>query len=243
MKAIILCAGYATRLYPLTLNQPKPLLPISGKPLLNYIIEKIEKIPEIDKIYLITNDKFYSNFNSWLAENKNFKKEIEVLNDQTLTNETRLGGLGDMWFVIEKENLRDDLLVVCGDNLFDGDLNGMVEFFTLKKGPVIGVHDVRDLNEAKKMGVIKSENNEIISFSEKPQNPETTLCSIGVYLYPERYIEKIHDYMKTSGSKDGPGFLIDYFRETGKVYAFELKGKWFDIGSPETYEKAKNMFD
>ena len=139
MKAIILCAGYATRLYPLTENTPKALLPINDKPLLSYIVKKLEAIKEINKVYVVTNAKFYSHFKDW-ERNSKFKKEVEIVNDNTTSNENRLGGIGDIHFVIEKERINEDVFVALGDNLFDFNLNDMISLFKKKNETTIGVY-------------------------------------------------------------------------------------------------------
>lgn len=238
MKAVILCAGYATRLYPLTLNKPKALIEIANKPILSYIIEKVEEVNEVDSIYIVTNDRFYMDFVYWLEQNKhNFKKEVEIINDDTTTNETRLGGIGDLSFVIEKENIKEDILVILGDNLFDFDLRKIVNFFNNTKKTTVGVVDIDDIEEAKKMGVVETKDNKIISFEEKPQKPKSTLTSVGVYIYAKDDIKKISEYMKTDKPKDGPGYLVQNFVSSQDVFAFAFKGRWFDIGSIETYNK------
>ena len=124
MKAIILCAGYATRLYPLTLDKPKALLPIHDRALLDYTIDKLPE--NIKEIIIVSNDKYYENFLSWATK---YGNRMKVLNDETTSNETRLGGIGDLWFAIEKEKVDDDILVLCGDNLFDFDLADFINFF------------------------------------------------------------------------------------------------------------------
>ena len=243
MKAIILCAGYATRLYPLTLDKPKSLLEVSGKPILDYIVGKIEKIKEVDEIFVVANEKFYNHFEKWLEENKKyFVKKINIINDQTETNETRLGGIGDLDFVIRKEKINDDLLVVLGDNLFDFDLISFSEFFKQNNGVCIGVYDLKNKGEAKQLGVLEIKNKKLISFEEKPQNPKTTIISTGIYFFPKEEITTIKNYMKTDKPKDGPGYLILDLLKSQKIHAFEFKGKWFDIGTKEVYEKIKNGF-
>ena len=238
MKAIILCAGYATRLYPLTLDKPKSLLPIFGKPILNYIIEKIEDIGGIDEIFVVINDRFSDAFAGWLGDfGKFFEKKIKIINDGTNTNETRLGGIGDLDFAIKREKISDDLLVILGDNFFDFSLTSFLEFFKRTKRICVGVYDLKDKEQAKKFGVLKVGNNRLISFEEKPQNPESTIISTGIYLFPREDLKRVSDYMKTDKSKDGPGYFILDLLKTQEIHTFEFKGKWFDIGTKEIYER------
>ncbi|MBI2043530.1 nucleotidyltransferase family protein [Candidatus Pacearchaeota archaeon] len=242
MKAVILCAGFATRLYPLTLDKPKSLLEISGKPLLNYIVEKIEKINEINEISIVTNEKFLSQFEKWLQENtKKFEKKIKIINDGTKTNETRLGGIGDLDFAIKKEKINEDLLVVLGDNLFDFDLISFLEFFKKKNEVCIGVYDLKNKEKVRQLGVLEIKNQKLISFEEKPQNPKSTIISTGIYFFPGKNLKKISDYMKTDKPKDGPGYLILNLLNSQDIHVFEFRGKWFDIGTKEIYEKVKDM--
>jgi len=243
MKAVILCAGYATRLYPLTLDKPKSLLEISGKPLLNYIIEKVEKINEIDEIFIVTNEKFFRDFEEWLEKcNGKFAKKIEIINDKTKTNETRIGGIGDLDFTIREKRIDEDLLVVLGDNLFDFDLNGIFSAFKKNNEVTVGVYDLKEKEQAKNFGVLKIKNQKLISFEEKPQNPKSTIVSTGIYLFPKKEIKTINDYMTTDKPKDGPGYFILDLLKKQEIRIFEFKGRWFDIGTKEVYEKIKNGF-
>jgi glucose-1-phosphate thymidylyltransferase len=242
MKAIILCAGYATRLYPLTENVPKPLLSIREKPLLNYILERIEGIDLIDQIFIVTNNKFYSNFCSW-KKSFYFSKDIKIINDGTLSNQDRLGGLGDLNLVLESEMINDDILVVAGDNLFDFDLQKFIKFFKQKDKCTIGLYDLEDLEKAKNFGILRIDSsNKIISFFEKPENPKSTLISTAIYLYNEKELERIKQYMESTGSKEGPGYLIPYFLKFQDVYGYVFKGKWWDVGTKENYKLANQKW-
>lgn len=237
MKAIILCAGYATRLYPLTRDRPKALLLVKGKALLDYTIEKIPE--EINEIILVSNDRFYKSLLEW---SQKYGDRIKVLNDETLSNEDRLGGIGDLWFVIGKEKINDDILVIAGDNLFDLDLAEFVDEFKKINKTMLGICEL-DSEEIKKMGVVEiDDNNKLISFEEKPEKPKSNLASTGIYAFTKDDLKRIAEYMKTDESKDGPGFLIKYFCQKQDIYAFELKGRWFDIGSIETYEKVNEVW-
>jgi len=133
MKVLILSAGYGTRLYPLTRNQPKPLLPIGDKPLIDYLIEKVKNVSALSEIYVVTNDKFFENFKSWAAQKEDFSFPITVINDKTKTAEDRLGSIGDVQFVVNQRDVKEDLLVVGGDNLFDYALDDFLVLLKIKK--------------------------------------------------------------------------------------------------------------
>lgn len=237
MKCVILCAGYATRLYPLTLNTPKPLLNVRGKPVLNYTIDKILRINDIDEIFIVTNDKFYNNFISWKDKFYPARK-IQIINDKTTNNEDRLGGIGDLKLVLDKERISDDLFVLAGDNFFDFDLNKFLDFFREKKKATIGLYNLGDISKAKKFGILELDrNNKIISFEEKPEKPKSTLISTALYFFTKEELKKIHEYMKTNNPKEGPGYLIPYFLKSQDVYGYVFKGEWYDIGTKEIYEE------
>lgn len=237
MEAIILCAGYATRLYPLTLDRPKPLLPVRGKPLLDYIIENLERTDFVNNIYIVTNDKFYNNFVEW-RKNLSVSKKIDIINDKTKNNDDRLDGLGDLLFALVEKKIDDDLLVILGDNFFDLDFNEFVSFFRQKNSFVVGLYELSSFEECKKFGILEiGSDGRVISFEEKPEFPKSKFVSTGIYLFPRKSLGKISDYMKTNLPKDGPGYLIDYFLRDSNVYGYVLKDKWYDIGDIETYNK------
>jgi glucose-1-phosphate thymidylyltransferase len=242
MKCIILCAGYATRLYPLTKDTPKSLLKVKGKPLLNYIFEKLEEVSLIDEVFIISNDKFYSNFVSW---KKNFEssKKIKIINDGTFSNEDRLGGLGDLNLVLESEGIDDDIFVIAGDNLFDFDLKKFVDFFRNKGKNIIGLYDIKDLKKARNFGILEvNSKGKITSFLEKPESPKSSLISTALYLYNKKELERIKEYMQSTGSKEGPGYLIPYFLKFQEVYGYVFEGRWIDIGTKENYEEANETW-
>jgi len=241
MKAIILCAGYATRLYPITLDKPKALLQVGGKPLLTYIIENLEKCDDVDKIFVVTNGKFYNDFVEW-NNSITSDKNIKIINDNTDREETKLGGIGDLVFALEKENIEEDTLLILGDNLFDFELEKIIEFFKEKNSTVIGVYDIKDLEEAKRFGIVEAKDDKIIGFEEKPENPKSTLASVGIYVYTKEDLKKIKEYMNTDLPKDGPGYLLPYFLPLQEVHAFKLDGMWHDIENQETYKKVNDSW-
>lgn len=243
MKAILLAAGYATRLYPLTNNKPKPLLEVAGKPIIEHIISKISQIREVDKIFVVTNDKFFKNFQQWLDDFSS-DKQIKIVNDNTLSNEDRLGAIGDINFVIEKEKIDDDLLVVAGDNLFEFSLADVVKLFKTKKSPAIALYDVKSRELAKKYGIVTIDPaNKIIRFVEKPEKPESTLSSTGVYLYPKDTLNMISSYLGEGGSQDKTGSFLEWLYKRKDIYCYISKERWYDIGSFEELERARNEYN
>jgi glucose-1-phosphate thymidylyltransferase len=241
MKALILAAGYATRLYPLTLNKPKPLLLVSGKPILEYITDKIEKVEEIEEVYVVTNQKFAEHFQRW-KNNFKSKKRIKILNDGSLSDEDKLGAVGDLKFVIEKEKISDDLFVVAGDNLFQLDISKFVDFFK-KRGTSIALHDVRDKELAKKYGIVTLDQDErIINFEEKPENPQTTLAATCMYLFSRDKLDLVKDYLREGSNPDAPGYYIQWLHKKTEVYGFVFRDKWYDIGDLRQYNKADKEY-
>lgn len=240
MKAIILAAGYATRLYPLTENTPKPLLEVKGKPIIEHIITKIHEIKEIDEIFVVTNDKFFLHFLDWKST---LDYPITIVNDKTVSNEDRLGSLGDIQYVIKTMNVGDDILVVAGDNLFEFSLLNLFEIFKEKNKPSIVLYDVQDIELAKLYGIVAIDNtSKIIDFEEKPAEPKSTLSSTGVYMYPQETIQKMMTFVKETGDKDKAGTFLEWLYKVDDVFCFVSKEKWFDIGSLEQLEKARKEF-
>lgn len=238
MKAIILAGGYATRLYPLTLNTPKPLLDINGKPIIEYILEKIFET-NVDEIFIVTNNKFFNHFNEWL-ENYKTNIPIKVLNDGTLTNETRLGAIGDINFVIEKENIKDDILVIGGDNLFELSLKEFVDFQKTKNTSIIAAHDIKDKELAKLYGILSvNENNKIIDLIEKPKQPKSTLASTCIYFFSKEILIFFNKYLKEGNPADKTGHFIEWLYKKTDVHAFIFDSEWYDIGSKQGLDEAK----
>jgi len=243
MKALILAAGYATRLYPLTRDFPKPLLKVGKKAIIDYIAEKIDKLDAVDEIIVITNDKFFPQFEKW-AQALSSPKKIKVLNDLTKSVDDRRGAIGDISFAIDKEAIADDILVIAGDNLFDLDLGGFIRFAQNKKAFSIGIYDINDRDAAKKYGVVKvDKENKIIDFQEKPEAPESSLVATCLYYFPQEKLGLIREYLKAKGNqKDATGFYIDWLSKRDSVYGFLFTGHWYDIGHHDFYNQAKKLF-
>jgi glucose-1-phosphate thymidylyltransferase len=245
MKVLILAAGYATRLYPLTLTQPKSLLPVAGKPMVDYVLDNLGTIPEIDRVYIVTNAKFAGHFQAW-ADNyraKRPKLNFTIVNDGSTDDTNKLGAIGDLNLVLERENVEDDLIVVGGDNLFSESLEEFGAYCRQAGGPVLGVYDVSSLEQAKKYGVVEVDAmGKLLSFVEKPTVPASTLIGIALYYYPQATLPKIRQYLAEGNNPDQPGRLIQWLYPQVAVHTWSVPGIWYDIGSKETLAEANRIF-
>jgi glucose-1-phosphate thymidylyltransferase len=241
MKLIILAAGYATRLYPLTLNQPKPLLPVADKPMLEHVLDKVAGIGYIDHAYIVTNAKFTEHFENW-ARTYN-KLGFTIVNDFSTDDSNKLGAIGDLHLVLTKHQVDEDIIVVGGDNLFSHDLTGFGDYCLEKNSPVTGVYDVGDLEEIKKYNAIEiDEKSRIVYFEEKPKVPRSTLTGIALYYYPKHTLPLIHQYIAEGNNPDQPGRLVQWMYPRVPFYVWKVPGVWFDIGSIESLEEANRVF-
>lgn len=245
MKALILAAGYATRLYPLTKDYPKPLLEVKGRPIISYIIEKLDAVSAIDEIYIVTNNKFFLKFKKWLKLIKSSKK-ITLVNDLTKNNQDRLGAVGDINFVIKQQKIKDDFLVVGGDNLFSGSLQGFLKFLEKRKRNVsLGIYRLKQKKDASRYGVVKlDKQKKVISFEEKPQEPKSSLVAMCLYYIPKNYLSLVARYIKSSKTKkvDATGSYIVWLKKKINVYGYVFSGVWFDIGDYKYLKAAKKNF-
>lgn len=241
MDAILLAAGYATRLYPLTENIPKPLLSVAGKPILEHIIRKLEGIQSLKKIYIVTNDKFEQHFRKWL-EDFDSERPIEIINDGTKSNDDRLGALGDIHHLISLKNIDEEILVVAGDNLFELSMIDVFNYFKKTKSNIIVLYDVKDPELAKHYGIVEVSNNLVMNFEEKPVSPKSTLASTGIYIFPKKTISLIKKYIAQGNNPDKTGSFIEWLHKREKVYSYITEKKWYDIGNLEQLKKADRYY-
>jgi glucose-1-phosphate thymidylyltransferase len=245
MKVIILAAGYATRLYPLTLTQPKPLLPVAGKPMIDYVLDNLAPIGGIDRVYVVTNAKFAGHFKRWSADYRARKAKLNftIVNDLSTDDTNKLGAIGDIRFVLKTQSVADDIIVVAGDNLFSDKLSDFGRFCREKNAPVLAVYDVGNLEEIKKYNSITLDSDgRITYFEEKPKNPTSTLTGIALYYYPKATVPMIEQYVAEGNNPDQPGRFVQWLYPRVPVYTWKVPGLWFDIGAKEALEEANRVF-
>jgi glucose-1-phosphate thymidylyltransferase len=245
MKVIVLAAGYATRLYPLTLRMPKPLLPVANKPMIEHVLDNLAPISGIDQIYVVTNAKFASQFENWAELYCAHKAPLNltIINDGTTDDSNKLGAIGDMHLVLTRARLDDDLIVVAGDNLFSEPLDAFGEYCRKKQAPVLAMYDVGSLEQVKKFNALSfSADGRIIFFEEKPETPKSPLTGIALYYYPRNTVPLIHQYIAEGNNADQPGRLIQWLYTRVPVYTWQVPGIWFDVGSKEMLEEADQVF-
>jgi glucose-1-phosphate thymidylyltransferase len=245
MKILILGAGYATRLYPLTLTRPKPLLDVAGKPMIEHVLDNIATIPDIDRVYVVTNAKFADQFQKWADHYRATKAKMNftIINDGSTDDTNKLGAIGDLHLVITREKIEDDLLVVAGDNLFSQSLEEFGEFCREKNAPVLAVYDVGNLEEIKKYNAITIDGEgRITFFEEKPKQPQSTVTGIALYYYPKSSLSLIQQYIAEGNNPDQPGRLVQWMYPRTPFYTWRVPGIWFDIGSHQNLEEANRIF-
>ncbi|MCK5494675.1 MAG: nucleotidyltransferase family protein [Candidatus Omnitrophica bacterium] len=244
MKSVILCAGYGVRMYPLTTDMAKPLLPIRGKPIIEYIINKIQKVEGMDEIFIVSNDKFFNQFNKWMNNYPN-TIPIKLINDGTNTEKEQLGAVKDLELVIDKKNIEDDLLVVGGDNLFSFALSDFIKYsMNITPKPLIGVYDFCDKAKQNKFGKVNlNDNNQITDFNEKISNSKNAnLVAMCLYFLPKKTLPLIKKYLSIYNDNGSIGNYIKWLSKNNEVHAFEFQGDWFNINDMDAYTEAVCSF-
>jgi len=242
MKNVVIAAGYATRLGELTKNYPKPLLEIGSNTILGRMLDDIDTIPEIDEHIIITNGRFANIFEFW-AQKQHYTKPIRVVDDGTVTNETRLGAVCDLLFAMDKLGLDDDLLVVAADNILFFSFQEFVDFAYSKQTSCIMCHEQPSIEKLQRTGVIVvDENWRVLNMEEKPQVPKSTWAVPPFYIYLRKDLDLVRHSVENGCGKDAPGNLAHYMVEHTTMHAWPMSAGRFDIGSLDTYEEAKKLF-
>ncbi|MBR3865702.1 MAG: nucleotidyltransferase family protein [Clostridia bacterium] len=240
MKCLILAAGYATRLYPLTENFPKPLLKVGDKTILDWLVDDIDTLGSVDEYVVISNHKFAHHFDEWA---KTKKQNITVVDDGTSTNETRLGAVRDIQFAIDKISLDDDMLVIAGDNVLDFSLTKFISYAESKKASCIMRYFEPDDKKLLKCGVVTiDESDKILNMTEKSPTPATHWCTPPCYFYSREDAKKIEAAIADGCGVDAPGSYIAWLCKQTDVYAMEMPGKRYDIGNLESYERVQKEY-
>lgn len=240
MKCLILAAGYATRLYPLTENFPKPLLKVQDKTILDWLIDDIDTLGAIDEYVVISNHKFAEHFNAW-AEKKS--QNITVIDDGTTSNENRLGAVCDVQFAIDELNIDDDMLVIAGDNLLDFSLTKFIEYAKAKNTSCIMRYYEADEKRLTKCGVVEIDGNDkILGMEEKPSAPKSNWCCPPFYYYTKNDARLVKKGIENGCGTDAPGSYIAWLCTQTEVHAMEMPGKRYDIGNLESYNRVQEEY-
>ena len=246
MNALILAAGYATRLYPLTLNKAKPLLEVGGKPIIERLFDNLGSLSGLRTVFVVTNDKFTNDFQNWANtyQDRNPGMQIKIINDGSKSDDDKLGAIGDINLVLTREDLtKDDLLVIAGDNLFEQALTDFVN--TAKNSQAtVAVHNVGNLEAMKKYGTVTIDSHGVITnFEEKPEKPKSTLAAVALYYYSREVLPLFTTYLAAGNNPDQPGLFLQWLYTRKPVNTFEIKGRWLVIGSKETLKSANETFE
>jgi len=245
VKALILGAGYGVRLYPLTKNTPKPLLNIAGKSVIEWTLDLLSPVKDISEIIIVVNQRFYESYQNWLPEvQKKFKKKITLINDGTTTNDNKLGAVGDIKFVLDKCGIKDDLLVIAGDNLFGENIADVIKCYK-KHGLTIALKNMKDVDRQliSQYSVVTLDNEDkVIDFEEKPPDPKSTLIAVCLYVFPAKDFGLIKEYLDGYLNPDAPGYYIQWLHKKRDVFGYVMKHHWFDIGDIDSYNEANDFY-
>lgn len=242
MKNIVIAAGYATRLYPLTENFPKPLLEVGERNILERMLDDIDPLPAIDSHIIVTNHRFAPIFEKWV-ENTSYTKPITIIDDGTVSNESRLGAVRDLLLALEKCNIDDDIMVLAADNILEFSLRGFIDYFRRKGTSVIMCHHEPELKRLQRTGVIAvDEDMRVLEMQEKPEKPVSNWAVPPFYIYSRADLPLIRDCMEHGCGFDAPGNLAHYLAEVSTLHAWPMPAGRFDIGSLDSYEEARRRF-
>lgn len=235
MDAVVLAGGYATRLWPVTRHRPKMLLPVGKVTVIDRILQALEDDDRIETVYLSTNERFAEQFTQHLGSCAYDKTQLSV--EESIDENEKLGVIGALAQLVDREGITDDLLVVAGDNLLGFDLAEFLDFFDARDGSALAAYDVGSLEEASSYGIVELSGERVVDFREKPEQPPSTLASIACYAFRALDV-RFQEYLASDNNPDEPGWFVEWLQAREPVYAFTFEGAWFDIGTPENYLRA-----
>ncbi|MFC7098522.1 NDP-sugar synthase [Halobaculum marinum] len=240
MKAVVLAGGYATRMWPITRNRPKMLLPVGDGTVIDEIFADLEADDRVDEVFVSTNERFAEEFESYLADSAFEKPTVSV--EDTSAESEKFGVVGALAQLIDRENVDDDLVVVAGDNLISFDVAEFVDFFEEKGTPALAAYDVGSRERAKSYGLVQLDGDRVVEFQEKPEDPKSTLVSIACYAFPRETLGDFDEYLSDGNNPDEPGWFIQWLQSRQPVHAFTFDEAWFDIGTPASYLDAVSWY-
>jgi len=236
MHAVVLAGGYATRLWPVTRNRPKMLLPVGERTVIDRILGELESDDRIDEVYVSTNERFADDFEAHLAATEFEKPQLSI--EETIDEDEKLGVIGALAQLVDREGIASsDLLVVAGDNLISFDLSTFLDFFRETGTAALAAYDVGSHQRASSYGLVDLDGEEVVDFQEKPDDPPSTLVSIACYAFPAADI-RFEEYLDGGNNPDEPGWFIQWLQRRRPIHAFTFEEAWFDIGTPESYLEA-----
>jgi len=239
--AVILAGGFAKRMWPLTKERPKHLLPVAGRPMLSYTLDMLVRTEGIRRIFVSTNEAFSDQFRAFLEAYP--KGRVELFIEPSPSEEQKLGAIGGLGHLIREKVLGNDTVIVGGDNLFEFPFTDPIRAFRERGMDLVAVHDVGTKERARLYGIVKvSDDGTIREFLEKPDDPPTTLAATALYIFRSDTMGLVNGYLVEGGKRDALGHFIRYLIGKRKVLAWQGPGRWFDIGSLEVYREADEYF-
>lgn len=240
MDAVVLAGGYATRLWPITKHRPKMFLPIGDDTVIDRVFAALEEDDRIEQVYVSTNARFAPDFRAHLEDSAFEKPNLSV--EDTTAEDEKLGVVGALAQLVEREDIDDDLLVVAGDNLFSFDIADFIDFFEAKGDPVLAAYDVGSIDRARHYGVVELDGDRVTDFQEKPERPASTKVSIACYALPAEDLSSLEAYLEGDNNPDEPGWFIAWLQARQPVFAYTFDGAWYDIGTPDSYLDAVGWY-
>ena len=246
MNVVVLCAGYATRMYPLTRDHPKPLLDVGGRPVLSRLMDRVFTIPGLKHGVLVSNHRFLDRFRAWI-DAYGAPIPLTLVDDGSVDENDRLGALRDLalaWDALPAEARRDGVVVVGGDNLIAFDLTGPGARFDGALRPLLLVRRISgDVPPGKYSEVVLDDGGKVVSFREKPRDPRSDLSCICLYFFTPEIRHRLGEYLEGGGNPDAPGHFLEWLNPRMELHAERVSGPWFDIGSIETLEQARRHWE